>query len=403
MRSRKTWRMSGLMMLMYAVQGAWWPLLASHLSDCGIGGAGRGLIFATMAIASVAMPLGAGRLVDRLMPTQHYLAWAFALGSILLGVVGSRLATGAPALFGLFLAYFLLYAPCHGLANSLVMRNLDRPSEQFPGIRLWGTVGWMAVGWLVSGLMAATGGTGWGGGTTVAFWVGAGLSALACVYTLTLLPHTPPLDLGGDAPNLIGQARELLRQPDVAPYLAVAFGVNLTTPFVFQVMTTHLEAMGLQRAWVSSAMSLGQIPEIGALVLLPWALRRFGEKATLALGIAAWSVRYASMAAGPPLWLAVAGIPLHGVGNACFTIGGHVFIDSKAPPSRRAGAQALNMVVTNGLANLLGSLVAGRIVQALPPGDRRVFLVPALVDTGLLIFVLMRLRTWRNRGPYRSA
>jgi MFS family permease len=398
MEMSSKWRLAGLMFLLYAVQGAWWPLLASHLSDCGIGGAGRGLIFATMAISSVAMPLGAGRLVDRLMPTQHYLAAALALSSILLGIVGSKMATGVPALFGLFMAYFLLYAPCHGLANSLVMRNLDRPREQFAGIRLWGTVGWMAVGWLVSGLMAAAGTTGRGGGTAIAFWVGAGLSALACVYTLTALPHTPPLDLGEEAPNLIGQARELLRQPEVASYLAVAFGVSLTTPFVFQVMTTHLEAMGLQRAWVGSAMTLGQIPEIGALALLPWALRRFGDKATLALGIAAWSVRYASMAAGPPLWLAVAGIPLHGVGIACFTIGGHVFIDSKAPPSRRAGAQALNMVVTNGLANLLGSLVAGRIVQHLPAGDRRVFLAPALIDTALLLYVL----AWRRRSRKRA-
>ena len=71
-------------------------------------------------------------------------------------------------------------------------------------------------------------------------------------------------------------------------YLIVAFGVSLTTPFVYQVMPNYLRSIGMDRAWVSTAMSLGQWPEIAALASLPWLIRRFGYRATLALGIAAY-------------------------------------------------------------------------------------------------------------------
>src|SRR4051812_20962718 len=71
------WRLAGMMALIYAVQGAFWPLLAVHLRDVGVDGRGRGWIFATLSLGSLAMPLGAGQLVDRFMPAQRFLALAY--------------------------------------------------------------------------------------------------------------------------------------------------------------------------------------------------------------------------------------------------------------------------------------------------------------------------------------
>ena len=81
------WRLSGMMVLIYAVQGSFWPLLAVHLADLGIEGRGRGWIFATFALGSLAMPLGAGSLVDRLMPTQRYLALIYAMATGILAIL----------------------------------------------------------------------------------------------------------------------------------------------------------------------------------------------------------------------------------------------------------------------------------------------------------------------------
>jgi MFS family permease len=184
----------------------------------------------------------------------------------------------------------------------------------------------------------------------------------------------------------VREALELIRRPDVGVFLFSAFGVCLTTPFIYQVLPTYLESRGLPRAWISTAMTLGQLPEIAALAVLPWMFRRFHYRGTLALGIAAWVARYATLAMDPPLWVALAGIPLHGVGVACFGVGGQVFIDGRAPAHRRAGAQALLVVLTSGMGSLLGSLLAGEIVGRLGGDAALVFLVPCVINLALLIY-----------------
>jgi len=389
-------RLSGMMALVYSVQGAFWPVLSIHLRDLGISERGRGTIFATMALASFAMPLGAGQLVDRLMPTQRYLSWAFALGTGLLMLMACGVTTHVGWLFGLFLAYWLIMAPSYALGNSLAFRHLSRPDRDFGQVRLWGTVGWMAVGWIVSGVMAASGSR-VGRGASEAFWIAAGLSAVTSLYCRTL-PNTPPLAQGGRRTSSWRDVVELTRRPSMRVYLLAAFGVSLTTPFVYQVMPNYLRSIGMDRAWVSSAMTLGQWPEVVALAVLPWLVRRLGYAATLALGGTAYAVRYGSLALDPPLWLATAGIPLHGIGVACFTVGGQVFVNSQAPGDRKASAQSINTVVTGGLGSLLGSLLAGEVVAASSGRPSAIFLVPCVINAALVALILARFRPSAQPG-----
>ncbi len=390
-------RLAVMMVLVYSVQGAFWPLLSIHLVDLGVPERARGWIFATFAIGSVAMSMGAGRVADRLLPTQKCLSWTYAGGSVLLTLIALGLSSDVGWLLGLFLVYSLVMAPNYTLSSSLAFRNLDCPDREFGRVRLWGTVGWMAVGWLISARM------GWAGhrsgrGVPEAFGIAAGLSALTAIYCRTL-PDTPPLAKGGRRGSSLGEVVELVRRPGMAAYLVAAFGVSLTVPFVYQVLPNTLRAGGMDRAWVPSAMSLGQWPEIVGLAALPWLIRRGGYRLTLVVGMAAYAVRFGSLVAGPPLWLATAGIPLHGLGVACFSIGGQMFVDRQAPADRRAGAQSINTMVSGGLGSLLGSLLGGEIVGAFPDGSGLVFALPCAINAGLVVFVWSRFRPTPNPAP----
>jgi hypothetical protein len=205
--------------------------------------------------------------------------------------------------------------------------------------------------------------------------------------------------------GILGQreAIGLVRRPPIAVFLVTAFGVSLTMPFVYQVMPTYLESRGLPRAWVSSAMTLGQCPEIATLAALPWLFRRLSFKGTLAIGIGAWAVRYGTLALDPPLVVAVVGIPLHGVGIACFTVGGQVFLDSQAPIHRRASAQALLVVITSGLGVLLGSLLAGEIVDRFAGDYVSVYLIPCVIDLALLIYFCAGFRPDATNADWTDA
>ncbi len=289
--------------------------------------------------------------------------------------MAAGLATSPPAIFGLLLIFWLTTAPAFALANAIALRHLPRPNEQFAGVRLWGTAGWMCVGWLVSLVMAWSGSTSEGRGAYEAFWIASALAAVLAVYSLTL-PHTPPLARiePPGAGGLLLDSWALIRRPGMAGFLITALGVHITTPFIYQVLPTYLEAKGMSRAWIPSALTLGQWPEIAVLTALPGMFRRWGSKGTLAIGISAWAVRFGTLAWNPPLWVAVAGIPLHGVGTACFTVAGQVYIDGHAPHDRRASAQALYLVTTAGIGAFLGSLLAGNLVGKLTsPGALVVF------------------------------
>jgi MFS family permease len=260
----------------------------------------------------------------------------------------------------------------------------------------------MVAGWVVTLVMAASGSSRAGHGAYESLWVAAVVSASASLYCLTL-PHTPPLATGSRARGAWSECVEFVGQPGVRVVLLTSFGVYLALPMIYQVVPAYLERSGLPRAWVASAMTLGQTTEIALLAALPWLLRRFGIRVTLALGIAAWFVRFLSLAASPPLGVAVAGTLLHGAGIACFTVGAQVFIDGRAPAHLRASAQALFLVATSGVGSFLGNLLAGEVASETHPSDVLVFLFPCIILGSLLLYFLRGFRVPASGVPWAGA
>jgi hypothetical protein len=313
------------------------------------------------------------------------------MGAVLLSAVASGLVVQEQSLFLVFLALWMIVAPTYGLCNSLAMRNLDHPAKEFGGVRLWGTIGWMVVGWLVSVVMTVSGSTRAGGGAYEAFWIATTLALLTALYCTTL-PETPPLAGRGQGAASLAEALQLAREPDIAVLLITSFGVYLTTPLVYQVMPRYLESRDLPRVWTSTVMTIGQWPEIASLIVLPWLLRRMGYKRTIALGVFGWFARFLSLCLHPPLWLAVWGALLHGVGVGCFTVGSQVYLDQRAPARQRATAQGIFLMLTSGLGSLIGNLTAGRLMGTGSLDDVLVFLIPCVINGAMLIYFLTGFR-----------
>ncbi len=396
-------RLSVMMAGVFAIQGCWWPLLAVHLADLHIGGRARGWIFATLAIASLLTPLGVGQLADRRVPSQWLMATLYALGTGLLAVLAAGWVDSAPGLFTLLLAYWLLTAPGYGLASAMAFRNLERPAEQFGGVRLWGTVSWMLVGLAVSGLMAGRVALGASpaGRTSDAFGLSAVLSGLVAVFCLRL-PHTPPLARSSGGRSFASTAVELARRPGMGLFLTLAFGVSLTTPFVYQVVPAHLAERGLPRSSIAAAMSLGQVLEIGVLLVLPRVIGTLGYRATLALGLCAWVSYFGMLASRPALVVTLPGLALQGVAIALFHITGPLYLDRRTAPELRSSTQGLYVMTTTGLGTLIGSLMAGEVVMWLGAGTSALFLVPMAIDAVVLLLLLATFRD-PERSPATAA
>jgi MFS family permease len=142
---------------------------------------------------------------------------------------------------------------------------------------------------------------------------------------------------------------------------------------------TEKGGLNLSEAEVGPVMTIGQFFEILILLLLPLALARLGFTLTIAIGIAAWALRYALFALGQPVWLVLASQGLHGFGFGFFFVGCMIYSDRIAPKDIRASAQGLIIFVSFGLGMLVSSLVAGPIQDYFENDWHLIFVVPVAI------------------------
>src|SRR5207249_5888947 len=113
-------------------------------------------------------------------------------------------------------------------------------------------------------------------------------------------------------------------------------------------------------------MTLGQVSEVGVMLLMPFIYRRITVKAVLVLGLFCWSLRYGLLAygnAGAAIWMFYAAILLHGFCFDFFFMTGQLYTDQEAPAHLRGTAQGFLTFITYGLGMFIGSMLSGVAVD----------------------------------------
>ncbi len=155
----------------------------------------------------------------------------------------------------------------------------------------------------------------------------------------------------------------------------------------------------LAEGTVPIIMTLGQICETLILLLLPLFLKRLGFRTVIAIGIAAWSIRYFIFAWSPSPSLVIASQTLHGFGFSFFFVGGFIYGNRIAGKDIKASAQALLLLVTYGFGMLVSSLIAGPISDYFQRDWHTIFLVPALLTAVCTVLFLVGFREEMKPAP----
>ena len=371
-------RLIGMSFLQFAVWGAYLISMGTYLFSAGMGDK-IGYFYAMQGVVALFMPALMGIVADRWIPAQKLLAGCHMLSALFKAGMGyvALSAIGFPSdeyptmllLYALSVAFFM---PTLALSNSVSYSALEsvklEPMKSFPPIRLFGTVGFICS-------MIATDLLGFQASPNQ-FYMSALLGVLASGYALTL-PACPVSSKhqGKSLMEALGlNAFSLFKQRKMALFFgfSVLLGVALqitngfANPFLnsFAQIPEYADTFGVKHANV--LISLSQISETLCLLLIPFALKRFGIKYVMLIAMLCWVLRFALFGLGNPgsgVWMFILSMIVYGVAFDFFNISGSLFVNNETDHSIRSSAQGLFMMMTNGFGATIGTVLAQQVVN----------------------------------------
>ena len=373
----KNSRLGTMMFLQYALWGAWLPVTARYLSasisDGGLGFSGGqiGMILGLAgSIGAIASPFIAGQIADRYFSTERILAFLVTTGAIVKWVTASQ--TDYQSWLVLSIIYSVLYMPTLALSNSISFAHIDDQENDFPKIRVWGTIGWIVASWAFPMIWLQTDlQLQW----MPPFIVGAEVpnvtSRLADALKFSsiisisygafcfLLPHTPPKR---DAVEKLAfkKAFDLFQYSSFTILVVASLAVSIIHQIYFLQTGPFLSHIGIPDSQIGPAMTIGQFAEILAMAYLGFFLKRLGFKKVITIGIAAYFFRYAIFGTAMlPVWIIVVSQVFHGFCYAFFFATAYIYVDKLADQDVRHSAQTVFGIIILGGGPVIGGWLSG--------------------------------------------
>jgi nucleoside transporter len=386
-----TFRLWLMMVLEFAIWGAWLPLIWGYMGakveDGGLGFTGPQIAWvgSAFAIASIVGIFFSSQFADRTFAAERFMAASHLIGG--LAMLGMYWAKDFPTFFGLMLVHALLYVPTISVSNSIAFTHMKDAQKEFGLVRMGGTIGWILVAWPLYFILEGKSGAEAVSASRTIFLIAGGLSIALAIYSL-FLPHTPPKPArDGDGGFAWLKAAKFLAKP----YLAVLFLVTFIDAMIhngYFVMAGDFlgsKTVGLEPKWIMPVMSIGQVAEIATMAVLGAVLARLGWKTTMILGILGHAARFAVFAFLPQNQAVIIAVQvLHGICYAFFFATLYIFIDAAFPKDVRASAQSLFNLLVLGLGDLAAKWLFIPLQARLTAADgtvdyRQLFLVPTFM------------------------
>lgn len=380
-----------MMFLMFSSWGAWYGQMGKYLfTTLHATGDQIGNAYATFSIASIVAPFFMGMVADRFFSAQKVMGVLNILGAIILYFLIQN--QDPDTFFWYILAYTLTFAPNLALSSSIAMNQMKNPEKEFPTIRVVGTIAWIVITNIV-GFYAV-------GDKVTIFQIAMFTSVVWALFAFTL-PDTPPKATKSTSFGQILGTDAFVLFKDRSFLVFFVCSILVCIPLSFYYAHANLSLTESHMTNVENKMSLGQVSEVVFMLLIPFALSKFGIKKMLIVGLIAWIVRFVCFGYGDGIsseWMLYLAIVLHGVCYDFFFVTGQIYTDNKAGEKIKNSAQGLITLATYGIGMGIGSVLSGQVLDKYTSkvGDlsihdwTSVWMVPAAISAVvLLIFILV--------------
>lgn len=352
----------------------------------GLGASGDqvGNAYAAFSLAMIISPFFVGMIADRYFAAQKVLGVLCLAGAGVLYLITQN--SEADSFFMLILAYCLTFAPTLALTSSIAMQQMKSPENEFPGIRVLGTIAWIVVTNIV-GL--------YGFGDKVMIYELAMYTSVVLGVFSFFLPNTPP-NPSADASfsQILGlDAFKLFKDRSFTIFFISSVLICIPLSFYYAMANPSLTDGGMQN--VENKMSLGQASEVIFMLLIPVAYSRLGVKKMLLVGLIAWIARFICFGYGTVSteWMLYIAILLHGVCYDFFFVTGQIYTDNKAGDKIKSSAQGLITLATYGIGMGIGSKLSGIVLDMYTKDGVKdwtsVWMVPAAIAAVVLVLFVL--------------
>jgi nucleoside transporter len=366
-----------MMFLQYALWGAWLPVIARYLSattsegGLGFSGSEIGMILGLAgSIGAVAAPFIAGQIADRYFSTERILALLVTTGGVVKWITAYQTEYGAWLVLSII--YSVLYMPTLALTNSITFSHIDDQENDFPKIRIWGTIGWIVASWVFPMIWLQEGlHFQW----MPPFIVGtevpdvtnrladalkfSGMISVTYGAFCLLLPHTPPKRNAVEK-LAFKKAFELFRESSFTVLVIASLAVSVIHQIYFLQTGPFLSHIGILDSQIGPAMTIGQFAEILTMAYLGFFLKRLGFHKVISIGVAAYCIRYAIFGTGSfPVWVMVMSQAFHGFCYAFFFAAAYIYVDKLADEDVRHSAQTVFGIIILGGGPVIGGWLSG--------------------------------------------
>lgn len=344
------WRLSAVYLAYFASIGVLQPYLGLYLQTLGQGATQLGVLVAVMQLARIVSTNGWAWLADRARHRERVLRLA-AVASLLawlpmfvardFAVLAVVLAVASLAMGGIV-----------PLTEAIVLGRLREQVGRYGTLRSWGSLGFIAA--------VLTAGAAFDRLPIDALPLFATVALVAVVAAACAVPASTHPRAAHREPVL-----PMLRRPAIATFLLSAFLLQVAHGPLYTFLSIHLADHGWSPSFIGAMWSLGVAAEIGAFLLMPRLLERFGTGPVLLASFALAAVRFTLIGWGAAsASLIVVAQLLHGA-----TFGAHhaaaVVVTSRwFQGARQARGQAVYLSVSFGAGGMVGGLASGLLWDA---------------------------------------